>query len=64
MHGEYSLLHILKYFTWKLVQVGYEQKMKILLYLLKYWANKAKDNIPCVVREYLKRMKYNLVCNR
>ena len=63
MHGEYSLLHI-KSFTWKLVQVGYELKMKILLYLLKYRAKEAKDNIPDVVREYLKRIKYNLVCNR
>ena len=57
MHAEYSLLHILKYFTWKLVQVGYELKMKILLYLLKNRANEAKDNIPGVVREYLKRSK-------
>ena len=64
MHSEHSLLHILKSFTWKLVQVGYELKMKFLLYLLKYRANEVKDNIPDVVREYLKRIKYNLVCNR
>lgn len=28
-----------------------------LLYLLKYRANEAKDNIPDLVQEYLKRIK-------
>ena len=40
-----------------LVQDGYEMRKKFLLYLLKYHSNEVENNIPDVVREYLKRVK-------
>lgn len=36
---------------------GYEMRKKFLIYLLKYHANEVEDNIPEVVREYLKHVK-------
>ncbi|XP_048528643.1 uncharacterized protein LOC125508100 [Triticum urartu] len=36
---------------------GYELRKRFLLYLLKHHANEAKDNLPDIVREFLKRIK-------
>ncbi|XP_048571910.1 uncharacterized protein LOC125552440 isoform X2 [Triticum urartu] len=36
---------------------GYELRKRFLLYLLKHHANEVKDNLPDIVREFLKRIK-------
>jgi hypothetical protein len=39
------------------VQDGYELRKKFLINLLKYYANEVEDNIPDVIRGYLRRVK-------
>ncbi|KAM3299946.1 hypothetical protein ACQJBY_041113 [Aegilops geniculata] len=63
--GDLSGFYVFHFMLWwngkDLVQPvcvdGYELRKRFLLYLLKHRANEAKDNLPDIVREFLKRIK-------
>jgi hypothetical protein len=39
------------------VQNGFELRKKFLIHLLQYHANEVEDNIPDVIRRYLRHVK-------